>query len=187
MRCFVAIELEPTVRGRIVRFIRERLPETSDARWCGEDQLHITLKFLGEVARSALTRVRDIVLETAVELAPFEINIGGIGCFPPRGSPRVMWMGVDDPTGNCAKWVAGADGPFSELGIERERRTFTPHITLGRTKNRAGGVLGKRLVETLDSPSPMKMRVESLTLFESRRAPAGAKYTSLLNAGLAVR
>ncbi len=184
MRCFVAVELEQSVRSTIARFVHQELPAGPDVRWCSEDQLHITLKFLGDVDAARLSRVCEFVSESAKHLTPFELTIGGLGCFPPRGSPRVMWMGVEDPDSNCAKWVAAADAELADLGFERERRAFTPHIALGRTKNRAGGALVARLVETLDGPSPMTMRVESLTLFESRLSASGARYCSVLGAPL---
>lgn len=185
MRCFVAIEPDPAIRRKIARFIRERLPESRDARWCGEDQIHITLKFLGDVDEAQLTQVCDIVSQTAAELTPFELRVAGLGCFPPRGSPRVMWLGVDDPGGHCAKWVAAADGRLAELGFEPQRRAFTPHITLGRTRNRAGGTLVAIAVETLDGPPPMTFRVQSVTLFESELTPRGARYARVLSAPLA--
>jgi 2'-5' RNA ligase len=185
MRCFVAIEPDPAVRRTISRFIRERLPSTRDARWCGVDQIHITLKFLGDVDETRLRQVCDIVSQTAAELTRFELHAHGLGCFPPRGSPRVMWLGVDDPAGHCAKWVATADGRLTEFGFEAERRAFTPHITLGRAKNPAGGALLANVVETLDGPPPMTFRVQSLTLFESELTPAGARYSCVLNAPLA--
>lgn len=186
MRCFVAVELEQSVRSAIARFVLQELPAGPDVRWCGEDQMHITLKFLGDVDDARLSRVCEIVADTATRLTPFDLTIGGLGCFPPRGSPRVMWMGVDDPDGRCAKWVAAADLELANLGFERERRAFTPHITLGRPKSRAGGALVARLVETMDGPPAMKMRVKSLTLFGSRRSPSGSQYVPMLKAPLAV-
>ena len=185
MRCFVAIELDHAIRRTIARFIRERLPNTRDARWCGDDQLHITLKFLGDVEEARLTQVREVVSRTVAELTQFELSIGGLGCFPPRGSPRVMWLGVDDPGGHCAKWVAAADGRLADLGFEPERRAFSPHITLGRARNRAGGTLLANVIETLAGPRPVTFRVKSLTLFKSELSPAGARYASVMSAPLA--
>ncbi|MCH7872706.1 MAG: RNA 2',3'-cyclic phosphodiesterase [Planctomycetes bacterium] len=182
MRCFVAVELEQSVRSAIARFVLQELPAGPDVRWCGEDQLHITLKFLGDVDDARLSRVCEIVSDSAKRLTPFDLTIGRLGCFPPRGSPRVMWMGVADPDDRCAKWVAAADVALVDLGFERERRAFTPHITLGRAKNRAGGALVARLVDTMAGPPPMTMQVKSLTVFESRLSPSGARYHAVSTA-----
>ena len=187
MRCFVAIEPDPAVRRTIARFIRERLPNTRDARWCGDDQIHITLKFLGDVDDARLAQVCDIVSQTAAELTAFVLRVDGLGCFASRGSPRVMWLGVDDPGGHCAEWVAAADRRLAELEFAPQRRAFTPHITLGRTRNRAGGALLAKIVERLDGPPPMTFRVQSLTLFESTLTPDGARYARVLSAPLAPR
>ncbi len=182
MRVFVAVELEPSVRLAIARFVLQELPPGPDVRWYGEDQLHITLKFLGDVDEARRSRVCEIVSDSAKQLTPFDLTIGGLGCFPPRGSPRVMWLGVEDPDSRCAKWVNAANVALAELGFERERRAFTPHITLGRAKSRAGEALVARLAETLNGPSPMTMRVKSLTVFESRLSPSAARHHALLTA-----
>lgn len=206
MRCFVAIEITDAIRRALAKSTRAL--SSRDVRIGSAEQLHVTLKFLGELDEARLPRVCDIVRAAAARTAPFDIEIGGLGCFPPR-APRVLWVGVTD-RGECNRWVQGVAGPFAELGFAPETRAFTPHITLGRSRNRAGGVLIREIVSRQSAPlsgpvsprqsgqgsSPsavgalaagltrMSMRVEAITLFESRLQSDGATHHPLMVASL---
>jgi 2'-5' RNA ligase len=184
MRCFVAVELEPALRRPLTRLLREQLPRTREVRWCTEQQLHVTLKFLGEVPDGQLSAVCDAVTAAAEAVEPFSLRLTGLGCFPSPRSPRVLWCGVEDPAGGCARWVDLADPLFEDLGFARETRKFHPHITLGRSKSPAGSDVMRRVLEEVPAPATPAMTVEEVVLFESRLAPGGAQYTPRLKARL---
>lgn len=187
MRCFVAVELEPALHRPLTRLLQEQLPRTRDVRWCTEQQLHVTLKFLGEVSDSQLSAVCDAVTAAADFVEPFSLRLTELGCFPSPRNPRVLWCGVEDQASGCARWVDLADPLFEDLGFPRETRKFHAHITLGRSKNAAGSDVMRRVLEDVPSPATPAMTVEEVVLFESRLAPGGAQYTPRFNARLGKR
>ena len=184
MRCFVAVELDPALRRPLVGLLRRQLPRTRDVRWCTEQQLHVTLKFLGEVSDGQLSAVCDVVAAAAEFVQPFSVRLSGLGCFPTVRNPRVLWCGVEDESDGCARWVELADPLFEDLGFPRETRRFHPHITLGRSKSPAGGDVMRRVLEEVSAPATPAMTVEQLVVFESRLAPGGAQYTPRFTARL---
>jgi 2'-5' RNA ligase len=183
MRGFVAVELSPELRRPLVGVLR-KLPRTREVRWCTENQLHVTLKFLGEVSTAQIPRVCAAIQAAAAEVAPFAIKLGGLGCFPSARSPRVLWCGITDAQGGCARWVAAADPLLAELGFAPEQRAFTPHITLGRSKSRAGGEVMQEVLEDAGPFPDVVMQVDKVVLFESRLLPGGAQYTPVATAQL---
>ena len=175
MRCFVAVDLDPALRGPLLRLLQE-LPRTRAVRWCAENQLHVTLKFLGEVSDAQIPRINDALANASSHIEPFYIRLGGLGCFPSPRNPRVLWAGIEDPGGGCAGWMAAADPLLSELGFERETRAYTPHVTLGRSKGRGGGEVIQEVLGRAANLPGSEMTVEQVVLFESRLLPRGAQY-----------
>ena len=183
MRCFVAVELPDHVL-RPLQALLAAAPRGPDVRWCTPDQLHVTLKFLGEVEDDRLPRVQQTVADAAQQVAPFVLRLNALGAFPSPRSPRVLWCGMDDPAGGCARWVSIADPLFESLGFEREQRAFTPHVTLARSRSPRGARLLRGALERLKPPEPIEMPVTHMTLFESRLSPHGAQYTPVHRAPL---
>lgn len=184
MRCFVAIELSDDVKRPLLRLLDERLPRGRGVRWCSPQQLHLTLKFLGEVEQSQLTGVRRALDAASAQLPPFELTLATLGVFPQPERPRVFWVGVDDPAEGCGRWLAAADPLFAELGFASEQRAFTPHITLGRSKSPEGGKLMRSLLSSLPKPGSPTMTADHVVLFESRLRPSGAEYRPVHSAAL---
>lgn len=184
MRCFIAVELEQALRRPLLHLLREQLPRTRDVRWCTEQQLHVTLKFLGDVSDSQLPALCDAVAAASEFVQPFPVRLSGLGVFPSPRNPRVLWCGVEDSNRGCARWLELADPLFEELGFPREARAFHPHVTLGRSKNAGGSGVMRQVLDELDAPSTPEMTVGEVVLFESRLLPRGAQYTSLFRAPL---
>ena len=184
MRSFVAVELDPAVRAPLVDLLRRQLPRTREVRWCTEQQLHVTLKFLGDVADGQLPAVCDAVRAAARSVEPFALRLSALGFFPSPRSPRVLWCGVEDPAGGCARWLELADPLFEELGFSRETRAFHAHVTLGRSKGPGGGEVMRRVLEQFAVAPTPEMTVEQVVLFESRLTPGGAQYTPQFKARL---
>ena len=178
MRTFIAIELEPGVKRPLLKLLRE-LPQSRDIRWCAENQLHLTLKFLGDVGDTVLPKVCDAVAAASAQVEPFPVSIAGLGCFPGPRNPRVLWCGVEDATAGCRRWVDLADPLFAELNFKPETRAFTPHITLGRNRSTAGGRVMQDVLETTTLPATAEMLVTQVIVFESRLSPSGAVYKPL--------
>jgi 2'-5' RNA ligase len=183
MRTFIAVELEPAVRTPLVKLLRS-LPADRDVRWCTEHQLHVTLKFLGDVRDADVPKVCEAAAAASRQVEPFTIRIRGLGCFPSPRSPRVLWCGVDDPAGGCKRWVELADPLLDALGFPPEQRAFTAHITLGRVRGPGGGGVFQRVLETAAPPQTPEMQATHVTVFESRLLPTGAVYKVVTTAAL---
>ncbi len=178
MRCFIAVELSPALRHPLARLLHG-LPRVHGVRWCTDEQLHVTLKFLGDVTDEQLQRVQEVMRNVSAQVKPFEVRLGSLGCFPSPRSPRVFWCGLHDQAGGCARWLALADPLLAKLGFERESRPFTPHVTLGRSRDREGSLAMQRTFQTVVGPPESEMTVDHVVLFESRLNPDGAEYTPL--------
>lgn len=184
MRLFVAIELPARHRAALTQWIEARRATARDVGWSREAQLHITLRFLGEVPEPDVPRVCDAVEAAAAKIAPFDLSLSQLGAFPSAGSPRVLWIGVEDAGEDCQRWVRAADPRFAALGLTFDDRPLVPHVTLARSRSRAGGaalraVLGLKPPESLP-PFPAR----EVTLLASRLGRGGPEYTPLRRAAL---
>lgn len=134
IRSFIAIPLSPKVNRATVRLI-ERLRQPDDGiKWVPTDNLHLTLKFLGEVDNTEVPRVCDVLRDICDEFEPFELTFVGTGGLPNIEQPRVLYAGVEDPSQSLTEIVARLERDLAELGFKPEPRDYTPHLTLGRTR-----------------------------------------------------
>lgn len=184
MRLFAAIELDEGTRAAVHREQR-RLAEAVRASSDGDDgglrlvrpeQLHLTLVFLGEVSASLASAVAD-AFSTAIALAPFTIAFGAPGMFPPRGNPRVLWLGLSSGEAQTRAVHAEVAGRVLRAGATLEERAFAPHLTLGRWRD--GRARHRTAVAGATPTAVPAMTVTSVTLFESRLSGAGATHTPL--------
>jgi RNA 2',3'-cyclic 3'-phosphodiesterase len=174
MRLFVAIEIEPAIRERINEFVTRLRPKISEARWVRPEGLHITLKFLGNVADERRDAIEN-ALKT-IQRKSFTLSLKGLGIFPNPRSPRVLWVGIE--TGPDLEHIAAeVDQQMASVGFERENRPFSPHVTLARFHERPRGNLGSVLSET--PPSFGTMTADQFHLYESKLSPQGSRYTKL--------
>ena len=136
----------------------------------------MTLKFLGWVDEATLDAVRGVVVDAAARHEPAGLALDRLGVFPGPTRARVLWVGLDDPSGLLASLAAALDAGFEPLGFEPERRPFRPHLTLARFKEpvRAG-----RDLPELDLAAERVFRVETIELFRSHLSPKGARYEVL--------
>lgn len=179
MRTFIAIELDPRLKRPLLRLLRSELPRSREVRWVTENQLHLTLKFLGEVRDDQLSAVCQAAEQACAAVTPFPLRISGLGVFPAPRNPRVLWCGVVDPTQSCRAWVEAADPRLADLNFKPETRAFTPHITLGRSKSSVGAEVLREALETVSLPETEEMTVDRVIVFESILRPSGAVYKPL--------
>lgn len=183
MRTFIAIDLAPPVKRPLIQLLRS-LPRVDGVKWCTEPQLHVTLKFLGDITDVQLGRICKLVADISARIEPFDIIVGGLGCFPGPANPRVLWCGVGDETAGCRRWVDLVDPPLEAMNFKPETRAFTPHVTLGRSKSTLGSQAIQRVLETAAPPACPPMRVEHVTIYESVLGPGGSRYRVLATAAL---
>jgi 2'-5' RNA ligase len=194
MRLFLALDLPAAIRDRISRFIEGVTGFAPDARWTNPESLHITLKFMGEQPDSALDQIKQSLSEIRAETT--EINFRNYGFFPTTKSPRVFWIGVESGP-QLAALAATIDDKLSSLGIEKETRPYSPHLTLARaaggsgsprrTKSDAPNRIFLHLQEKLAArPTPEfgTMTPREFFLYQSHLSPKGSKYTKLITLDL---
>lgn len=184
MRCFIAIELDARIRGPLEQWIEREIRSLSGLRAATGEQLHITLKFLGEVPEDRVARIAAVLAETAAQVAPFPIGLERLGAFPSASRARVLWCGIADPGGGMARWLALAEPALTLLGYPAEGRAFQAHVTLARARDAGGSRAIARLLSRSSLPDTPQMEVRELVLFQSRLSPQGARYEALARAAL---
>jgi len=181
-RLFIAVDIDETTReqvGRIASRVREQIAEAATASWVRPDRMHLTLQFFADADDSLEQCVRAALAHMPLEAA-FDLTLEGLGCFPPRGSPRVLWLGVGDGVPELRRIRNALErGVGVSPGHEE---SFTPHLTLARFRDR---VPREKLAQIADirayaGPS----RIDRVTLYESRLSPAGPTYHPLAHAPL---
>jgi RNA 2',3'-cyclic 3'-phosphodiesterase len=166
-RLFVAIRPPEDVRDLLL----DAMDDSADFRWQDEEQLHLTLRFIGEVERPAAD---DLAAELArIRAPPFELRVAGTGRFEQRSS-GALWAGVE-PRAPVAALAAKVERACLAVGLEPERRAFHPHITLARWKGRRGHEIA-RFLERTRGLSSEPFEVTDFILFESRLSRHGAHY-----------
>jgi RNA 2',3'-cyclic 3'-phosphodiesterase len=184
MRLFVAINFTAKDRQRMGRATRKMREADLPVRWVETDQLHLTLKFLGEVRPERIGAVEAAVARVASKTTAFTMALGGSGAFPTTRRPKVIWLGATaSPELRCLKH--DLEWELAPLGFEREVRAFHPHITVGRARPdaRAGDFRGfEDLVAAMEYRAEVMVR--SVDLMKSTLSARGARYEKLLTAKL---
>jgi RNA 2',3'-cyclic 3'-phosphodiesterase len=180
VRCFVAVLLPERVRAGLAAVTAELRGQIRGVSWVRADNLHLTLRFLGEVEPTMLSHVRAAVTDAAAALAPFTVSLGGLGGFPSGRAPRVLWASLTTGSAEMMAVHEILETALATRGIERENRPFHPHVTLARARapRGAGG-----LARVLGAGPPFGgIRVAALHLMRSELDPRGARYSVLLEA-----
>lgn len=188
IRAFVAIDLTPEIRQRLDQVTSQLRQGLNDVpiRWVPGSNIHLTLKFLGDVSLNNLEMLQK-VLRTEVEgHHPFEISIGGLGAFPTMRHPRVVWVGVEAPS-ELGSIQHSIDTAMEKLGYTREDRPFSAHLTLGRVSRNATSrdthLIGEAL-ETTKIGFLGVVQIDAVHLFRSDLRPTGSVYTKIFTAPL---
>jgi RNA 2',3'-cyclic 3'-phosphodiesterase len=189
LRTFIAIELP----AEILRLMKQAQAQLQAAvpphsvRWVRVEGIHLTLKFLGPVPLSQIDAITATMAAAARGVEPFTLTIGGAGCFPNPKRPRIVWIGIAEPTGRLNSLQRAVESAISPLGYPPEERGFQPHLTLGRAAHeatpddlkRVGEIVAAANIGTLG-----QVPVSSLALIKSDLKPTGAEYTPLQRAHL---
>src|SRR4029077_10563798 len=137
MRLFIALDIDDPIRERIARFVDEIRNLSPDARWVKLESLHVTLKFIGEQRDEHGEKVKQAL--KGVSAATTEIKFHGYGFFPTPKSARVFWIGMESGP-QLAQLAAAIDERMANLGIKKEDRAFSPHLTLARAPGGSGSL-----------------------------------------------
>jgi 2'-5' RNA ligase len=179
------VDIGAAVRQQVKAAIQTLSASTTAVRWVAPENLHLTLKFLGDVEDKELYTVCQSVSRAVASLSPFRTFCQGVGAFPSRQRPRTIWVGMDDRGGKLQQLQEGVELALAELGFPRELRSFRPHVTIGRMKPKQRR-LG-RLLEELASQAQVEfgpVTVDECVIFSSDLTPDGPIYTPLGHAPL---
>jgi RNA 2',3'-cyclic 3'-phosphodiesterase len=186
VRTFIAVEVSSEVRLRAGRLIGLLEATGSNVRWVKPEQLHLTLKFLGDVDLRDIPEVCAAVSRATSTVPPFTMRIAGAGAFPNLHRPRTVWLGADEGVGEMGILHQRIESALAELGFRGEHRQFRPHLTIGRVRNADQGIdaLADALSENRDFVAGL-LDVDEVVTFSSERERSGPIHEPLAIAELA--
>ena len=173
MRTFVAIFPPQRVRQALFRAARD-LPTSQDFRLISPEKLHVTLKFLGDVAEDTLGRVKQALEPLSERHEPFEVRTSGFGAFPSEKKARILWAGVGEGSESLRTVAQSVEDLLQPAGYASEQRPYVPHLTLARARGRQA-----KLENTGISPPALRFTVSSVELVESVPGAGGVTYSIL--------
>lgn len=173
MRLFYCVELSSDVRGALARIARLLRIRVRGAAWVAEDNLHITLRFVGEVGEDLGPALRDLGGAVASAVSAFELNLERLGAFPHPGRARVLWIGPTASSSSFAMLAQGLEEGAQALGFQPERKPAHSHVTLARLR------IPQNLASLVEGTALPVLRAEvgELTLMQSELRPQGPLYT----------
>ncbi|HXX81963.1 MAG TPA: RNA 2',3'-cyclic phosphodiesterase [Thermodesulfovibrionales bacterium] len=178
MRSFVAINLDDSLRNEIDRTTAGLKSGNWDVKWVAPANLHITLKFLGEIPEDAITGIKETLLSSASHHESFALKFKGVGIFPDKRRPRVIWIDILESE-KLIKLQKEVENSLSLIGFKEEDRPFSPHLTIGRIKSSAGKESLLRAMEALKDRDFGNIGVNKVSLMKSDLKPGGAQYTTI--------
>ncbi len=188
-RVFCAFDLDEACRQAATRLVERlcRVPEfrrhgENRIRWVPPENLHVTVRFLGAMRESAVCELQAVLARPLTSRA-FHLQFEGVGMFPDRGGPRVIWIGVTDGAAKAERVCRELDERLARLERVRERRVLRPHVTVGRFRQ-PGSASVRRAIRGLTMNSFEALLVDHLTVYESHLSSRGARYVPLVRTPL---
>ena len=189
MRVFVALDLNHEIRERIQKFVEEIRATAPDARWISGESLHVTLKFIGEQPDTVIPQLENSL--RSIQTKPFQIAFAGTGFFPTPRAARVFWIGIEGGDA-LTRLAQNIDESLAKIGISKEDRAFSPHLTLARTRG-GSGAPGRRkddksnrqfaklqeFLATRPAPEFGTMTAREFFLYRSQLSSKGSQYTKI--------
>ena len=182
-RCFVAIELPDEIRSRMhetCEAVISAAPQWRGEKWVAEQNLHLTLKFLGSLGDEDLVHVREALAAAVVDGPPFLMDVASLAAVPRPSRCSMVWARLSDPEGGCADVAARVEAAAVSCGLPAEQRAFSPHITLARAR-RPHPLLPEALTcgDAVLTCTLLSMSVPSVTLFSSTLTRTGPVYETI--------
>ncbi|MCJ7498768.1 RNA 2',3'-cyclic phosphodiesterase [bacterium] len=176
MRLFLAIPLEKQILDTLGGVVEKLLSFRAPVRWVRPEGMHLTLKFLGETNEDSVGPLVEAIKGVTSSIPPFPITVTGAGAYPSLRRPRVLWAGVVENSGTLKRLVKNIEEEVEKLGWERERRAFSPHITIGRVKGNMNIARLTAAIKEIKDAYWGDQEVGELVLYSSELKPGGAVY-----------
>ena len=179
IRAFLAMQLPETLRQEVAHLQSELKTHDADVKWIPVQNLHLTLKFLGNIEENQAAPLTETLKALTSSLSPFTFSLEGIGAFPKTTSPRVVWVGVTEGKEALEELAQGIEEACGKHGFPKEDRAFSPHLTIGRVRSRHGvaGLIKKLQVAEFKGGAPAQ--ATQVVLLQSNLSPKGPIYTPL--------
>lgn len=176
IRSFISINLNETLKKEINNLLMDLKTHNFDVKWVPVENLHVTLKFLGHITDETVEKVKKKLYNIASSFKPFRLRFNGMGFFPDRKRPRVIWIGISDS--DILKILQETiDKRLTEIGFEREERGFSPHLTIGRIRSLRDREKLIGLIDTIKDWKFGSIDVDRVYLMKSDLRPGGAQYS----------
>jgi 2'-5' RNA ligase len=183
IRSFIAIELPAEVSATLEEIQKAlKSPQHNFVKWVPPMNIHITLKFLGNVSSEKIASITSAMEQTSQAISPFQLKLGEIGAFPNLKQPRILWIGVKGETDKLKTMQANLEEHLARLGFTRESRGFTPHLTLARLREGISSVERHSFGDLIAEKSikvDCQFAATKISLMKSQLLPSGAVYTRL--------
>lgn len=184
IRTFIAVKLPQEIHDNLKQLqdvLRASMP---DVRWTKAGNIHLTLKFLGDVETSQIDAISEALRDIASHLSPFAVSLAGVGAFPNSRKPRIVWIGLGKGVNELVEMAKQIEGSMKKLGFQREKHPFRPHLTVGRIRRLEHPVIMTEALERSDVGELGEFTVQQMSLIKSQLDPAGSIYTTLFEAPL---
>jgi 2'-5' RNA ligase len=179
MRSFIAIEIPDEIKKEMVKVQAQLGKADVDASWPRAEGMHLTLKFLGEVPEKKITEIVSGLQTAAEGIGQFRLEVKGVGTFPNPQNARVVWIGLSGDIGKLTKLQGAVEDAMARIGLAREERKFTAHLTLGRIKYIRSREHWLAVLAGLRDRSMPGFEVTAVSLMKSELKPSGAVYTEM--------
>lgn len=179
IRTFIAFDTPLDIKKEILQVQISLKESAPDVKWEAESKFHVTLKFLGNVEENMLPKILNVIKNSLTECHQFPVIYQGVGAFPNKKRPRVLWVGCNNPDNHLIEIKNKLDKDLKPYGFEIEDRQFHPHITLGRVKSESGI---NNLIKKLENVNfePRQVSINEILAVKSVLKPGGSEYTKLM-------
>ncbi len=184
IRVFIAVSFNQKLT-RELRELQDQFKQLSlNASWVKPENIHLTLKFLGDVETNQVSKVFDPINKTALAFSSFNLRLSNLGIFPSWNRPQILSIGLDNKEEILKKLKKRLELELSNVGFPRDMKPFSPHLTLARLRSPSNKNLLKKEIEKFSVPLDHLIKISEIKLFKSSLAPKGAEYTKLFSSSL---
>ena len=179
IRAFIAVPLNPTLRQVIVKAQTALKPLDMDVKWVEPDNIHLTLKFLGDIVPKDVTQIKTAMSDLYKNVKAVKTRVQVLGAFPDSRHPRVIWMSLDDTHSQIAGLALLLKNGLAKIGHPKDSRTFKAHITLGRVRSPKNTSTFTRVIHDYRLDKDREELLNRIILFKSTLTPHGPIYEPL--------
>jgi 2'-5' RNA ligase len=179
IRSFIALDLPDNLKKNLQNLQDKARKHTDCVRWVKPDNIHLTLKFLGAIEESQVEPIARILENMTIGIAPFRLQVKGFGAFPNARNPKVIWVGMDDNQQRVVLFQEKLEETLTAIGFAPEKRTYSPHLTLGRVKESRAKRDIEQLIEKYKNEDLGYFTADTIVFYQSVLQPSGPVYSSL--------